>query len=408
MPQLTMIKHPPLLWSRRALLQRGALAAGAALAAPAPFSRAEGSPLASHRIAALEFRTVKIPWPRQVGRNAMLGIHGHGPSPEVGILRTDQGALGWGHLQSDRRSAEALHDLLTGKTVAELIDPATGIRDRRLHPVDVPLHDLAAGILGVPVWKMLGGGDVPSHQKVYSGMIYFDDLDPAESPAGIDKVLENCRWDHEYGYRQLKIKIGRGHKWMPAAEGLQRDIDVVHAIHDAFPDCELLVDGNNGFTVETFIRFLENIDGIPLFWIEEPFHETVAQWTELKDWLVAHGREKTYRADGEAAPDVPVLEALEKDHTLNLRLTDICGLGFTQWRRLMPKLIAGGIAASPHTWGSALKTVYAAHLAAALGNTPTVEGVTTAGGDVDFGENHIVEARFQPSSKPGFGLGLPA
>ncbi|HUF61143.1 MAG TPA: enolase C-terminal domain-like protein [Verrucomicrobiales bacterium] len=404
-----MNRKPPLLWSRRTLLRRGAWAAGAAaLGAPAPSSRAEDSPLASHRIAALEFRTVRIPWPRQVGRNAMLGIHGRGPSPEVAVLRSDQGALGWGHLQSDRKSAEALRDLLAGKSIAELIDPAAGILDRRLHPVDVPLHDLAAGILGVPVWHMLGGRDALDHPKVYSGMIYFDDLDPAEEPGGIDKVLENCRWDHEYGYRQLKIKIGRGNKWMPTSEGLQRDIDVVRAIHGAFPDCELLVDGNNGFTVETFVRFLEGIEGIPLFWIEEPFHETIAEWTVLRNWLVTHGREKAYRADGEAAPDVPVLEALEKDHTLNLRLTDICGLGFTEWRRLMPKLIAGGIAASPHTWGSALKTVYTAHLAAALGNTPTVEGVTTAGGDVDFEENRIVEARFQPSSKPGFGLGLPA
>ena len=68
-----------------------------------------------------------------------------------------------------------------------------------------------------------------------TGMIYFDDLDPIDNPAGIDKVLENCRWDYGYGYRQFKVKIGRGNKWMPAKAGLERDIDVVNAIHKAFP-----------------------------------------------------------------------------------------------------------------------------------------------------------------------------
>jgi hypothetical protein len=118
-----------------------------------------------------------------------------------------------------------------------------------------------------------------------------------------------------------------------------RDIDVVNAIHKAFPDVEILVDGNNGFTVETMIGFLKGIADVPLFWIEEPFHETVADWTRLRDYLVANGRNETLRADG---------------------------------------------------------------------NAPTVEGVTTKGGDVNFGENRIIDAQFHPSNQPGFGLSLPS
>jgi D-galactarolactone cycloisomerase len=364
--------------------------------------------LAEHRIAAIEYRTVNLSWPRHVGRNSSKGLHGRGPARHtVCLLKTDQGAMGWGQMQGNRRGVEAQKDQLIGKRVSELIDPAHGIRQAAWHALDVPLHDLAGVILGLPVWQMMGG-DKPQLSKVYSGMIYFDDLDPEDKPSGIEKVLENCAWDRDYGYRQLKVKIGRGNKWMPPAEGLKRDIEVVRAIHASFPDCEILVDGNNGFTVETCIRFLEGIGDIPLFWIEEPFHETLVEWRALKAWLVAHGREKTYRADGEARPDFPVLEQLEKDRTLTMRLNDICGYGFTKWRALMPTLKAGGIAASPHTWGSALKTVYTAHLAAAYGNTPTIEGVTSADSDVDFGENRIVAAYLHPSSRPGFGLGLPA
>jgi L-alanine-DL-glutamate epimerase-like enolase superfamily enzyme len=325
----------------------------------------------------------------------------------VCVLHTDRGATGWGQTQGRTGKSEQLLELVKGKTVASLIDPATGIRSAKHHAIDVPLHDLAGVILDQPVWAMTGAKK-PHLTKVYSGMIYFDDLDPADDPAGIDKVLENCRWDYNYGYRQFKVKIGRGHKWMSAKAGLERDIDVVNAIHKAFPDVEILVDGNNGFTVETMIGFLKGITGVPLFWIEEPFHETVADWTRLKDYLVANGRKETLRADGEARPNFPVLEELQKDHTLDVRLEDICGHGFTRWRGQMPRLSKEGIGVSPHTWGTAFKTVYTAHFVGAYGNAPTIEGVTTQGGDVDFGENTIIDAQFHPSSAPGFGLSLPS
>lgn len=392
--------------SRRSFLKRTAIAA-AATTLPR-YAHAADSPLSEHRIDRVEFRTVSVPWPRQVGRNSSKGIHGKGPERlRVCVLHTDRGATGWGQTQGRTGTAEQRLELFRGKTVADLIDPATGLRSDRYHAVDIPLHDLAGMILDQPVWAMTGA-DKPQLTSVYSGMIYFDDLDPADNPAGVDKVLENCQWDYDYGYRQFKVKIGRGHKWMPARAGLQRDIDVVNAIHKAFPDVDILVDGNNGFTVDTMIGFLEGIADVPLFWIEEPFHETIADWTRLRDYLVANGRQETLRADGEANPDFPVLEELHRDHTVNVRLEDICGHGFTKWRRQMPRLTKQRIGVSPHTWGTALKTVYTAHFVGAYGNAPTVEGVTTKGGDVDFGENRIVAGQFRPSSQPGFGLTLPS
>jgi D-galactarolactone cycloisomerase len=249
--------------NRRTFLSHTAVAA-AATTLPA-FAHAADSPLSAHRIESVEFRTVSVPWPRQVGRNSSKGIHGHGPDNlRVCVLHTDQGATGWGQTQGSAGKSEELLELVKGKIVAELIDPATGIRSDDYHAIDIPLHDLAGVILDQPVWAMTGAKKLHL-TKVYSGMIYFDDLDPEEQPAGIDKVLENCRWDYDFGHRQLKVKIGRGNKWMSASAGLQRDIDIVSAIHKAFPDVDILVDGNNGFTVETMISFLKGIADVPLF-----------------------------------------------------------------------------------------------------------------------------------------------
>ena len=82
------------------------------------------------------------------------------------------------------------------------------------------------------------------------------------------------------------------------------------------------------------------------------------------------------------------------------------GHGFTRWRELMPRLVKTHTLASPHAWGSGLKTVYAAHLVGGLGNGASLEGVTCSHDHVDFGENGIRAGKMQLSSKPGFGLTL--
>lgn len=90
---------------------------------------------------------------------------------------------------------------------------------------------------------------------------------------------------------KFKVKIGRGNRWMSFKEGMQRDIEVTKQIAQVFPDCDILVDGNNGFSVGEFTQYLKGISGVNLFWIEEPFHETVAEYTYLREWLNKEGGE---------------------------------------------------------------------------------------------------------------------
>ena len=298
-----------------------------------------------------------------------------------------------------------LRSQVTSRRLEELFAPGWGILEPSFKALDVALHDLAGVILGQPVWRMLGA-TTPHLFPTYSGMIYVDDLYPEDKPAGMDQVLKSCAAARDLGYRQLKVKIGRGYKWMSPEAGLQRDIEMVRAIAQAFPDCQLLVDGNDGLTPETMIAFLEGIEGIPLVWIEEPFVENEARWRTLHAWTKTHGRAATLLADGEQNNNFPLLERLEAAGILNVRLCDIVSYGFTPWRALMPRLKATKTLASPHAWGSGLKTVYTAHLVGGLGNAATIEGVTCSHEHVDFGENVIRDGKLKLSSKPGFGLRL--
>ncbi|WP_290796000.1 enolase C-terminal domain-like protein [Flavihumibacter sp. UBA7668] len=162
-------------------------------------------------------------------------------------LTTDKGAIGWG--QSGFRNEQEA-SVLIGNSLHELIHPATGILPGTPKHADIALYDLCGIILNQPVYKLLGAGGT-LETPVYSGMIYLDELEPANNPAGLDKVLENCRWDYDFGYRQLKVKIGRSFKWYPHDKGLQTDIDIVNRIHAAFgKDTGILVDANNGYTLD--------------------------------------------------------------------------------------------------------------------------------------------------------------
>ena len=339
-------------------------------------------------------------WPRLVGKNARLDVHGRGPKVRVVKITTDKGASGWGALRG------RLPATLKGRRLTDVFDPAVGVTKTDALPLDFALHDLAGVILKMPVYKMLGEHG-PKSTPCYSGMIYFDDLEPPGKPRGIDVVLRNCRADFKRGYRQLKVKIGRGHKWMKPEPGLRRDVAVTKAIARELPKAEILVDGNNGFTLKQIQRYLEGIGDVKLFWIEEPFHETVDDYVKLREWLKSTGR-KTLLADGEARPDWKVLNELSRRKILDVQLVDIVGYGFTAWRKLMLSLKKQGVKASPHAWGHVLKTYYTSHLARGLGNVVTVEGVTCDCDRVDFGKHSLQDGRLTPSPDAGFGMKLKA
>ena len=371
-----------------------------------PFESLSDQELKLHKIDGIEFTDIKFSYPRQVGKNSTWDIHGFGPKMTVATLKTNKGAAGWGLLR-DRypyKNSKEASETIRGRPITDFFSTEKGIISDTAKVFDIPMHDLAGQILQKPVYKLLGK-QFPETAKCYSGMIYFDDLEQSSKSAGLDKILEECLFDINYGYRQLKVKIGRGNKWLPFKEGLKRDIEVTKLIAQNFPDIEILVDGNDGFNVNEIIEYLKGIEDIPLFWVEEPFIETIADYRILRDWVKVNGHVK-YLADGELDPDMNLISQLEDLRLIDVCLCDIMGYGFTPWRNLIPVLKNKNILASPHCWGDFLKTVYTVQFVGAYGNTATIEGVTCTSDDVDFGDYKLVDGKYTPSDAPGFGMKL--
>ena len=343
-----------------------------------------------HFVRRVEHSTIQSRYPRTIGRNARLGSHGNGGVDDVVILHTDTGKTGWG------LAAGPVPEDVVGRSVGELIDPATGVREPGLRGLDFALHDLAGQILDLPVHALLGGRGSTT-VACYDGAIYFADLDDA---SGVDAVLAHCAADDAAGYRAFKLKIGRGNRWMERAAGDARDIEVTQAVRAAYPEHRILVDANDGYDCDGFIEYLKAVADCDLYWVEEPFLDDAADLARLKQHLQGS---KTLIAEGESNPDLePLLEIAAKGD-IDVLLMDVVSFGLTSWREVMPRIACQ---ASPHAWGLPLKTLYAAQLAAGLGNVPTVEGVPGTTDGVDTSAYRWEDGNLTVPDRPGFGLTL--
>ncbi len=361
--------------------------------------------LSQHKIDRVSFYRFRARYPRLHGKNARLSYHGFGGEVTVAKVYTDQGACGWGELSESFANAKEAAQRIAGKRLTDVFSAGTGILDDSLKALDIPLHDLAGVILGIPVSRMIRESASPKI-RVYDGAIYMNDIIPEDRPQGVEQVLADCAYDYALGHRTLKIKIGRGSIWMEHDAGLARDIEVVRRIHEAFPDAGLMVDANDGYSVEDAVAFLEGIGDAPLVWFEEPFREEEKANRALREYLDVH-RPRTLIADGESMTDIDLLHDLAAKGLLDVWQPDVCGYGFTAWRKLMKEIEEKGYLASPHAWGNVVKTHYCAHLAAAYPHhIPCIEAVLGDSEGVDYGGYALNNGIMTLPERPGFGMDL--
>ena len=371
--------------------------------------------LAQHRIKKIEWRRFRDRFPRNIGPNSRGRPVGQGGGFITCLVTTDREVTGWCMAGGKPMDSSRF----VGTPVGDLFDVRQGIADDVPWWLDKTLHDLAARILNLPVWRMIGGAG-PREVLLYGGAIYMEDVVPEDHPRGVKAVLDVCRQDYESGYRAFKLKIGRGRKWMERDKGLQRDIEVTRAVHEHFPDCRVLVDANDAFTVEEACKYVTAVADCDLYWIEEAFEEDIDSYRRLREAMEKVAC-KALIADGEARREqahpptayggytqafIDRLYALAEKKLVDLFVLDLDIVGFSRWRRVMSQLKEAGVQASPHAWMWTMRTHQTAQLAAGVGNIPIVEGIPGRARGIDYSAYKMRAGKLVMPDEPGFGFRL--
>ena len=169
------------------------------------------------------------------------------------------GAEGWGECTAMERpgysyewTGSAWLVLQDHLAPAALAGSESGVRGHNMAraALEIALTDLELRRSGISLASHLGA----DRDRVPCGVSLGMEEDLDDLLALVGRFLES-------GYRRVKLKIEPG-----------RDVEVVRAVREAFPDAPLSVDANASYTLETAEALLP-LDGLGLEYIEQPLPE---------------------------------------------------------------------------------------------------------------------------------------
>ncbi len=352
----------------------------------------------------LEWAQLEGRRPHALGRNARLPAHGAVVKVPVCRVTTEDGQVGVGLSRLDIDTGyEAL-----GRPVPQIFAERGTVK--RWLALDYPMWDLAARRQGVPVWQFVRAlrsgqafAGVPPSVNCYDTSFYFEETAPPRREA--EELAERAAASYQHGHRAFKVKVGRGARWMGAAEGMDRDVAAIEAVREAVgPECAVLADANNGYTLNGAKEFLARTAGARLGWLEEPFNEDVVLLAALREWI-SHKDLNVLLADGETAGTDDGYE-LASEGVLDVIQCDILRAGFTPWLQLGEALDSLGAASAPHHFGLFLGNYVSGHLAGAVQNLKYIEWDESAVTGLTMSGYHLEEGRLELSDQPGFGIDI--
>ncbi|MES2462998.1 MAG: enolase C-terminal domain-like protein [Armatimonadota bacterium] len=355
---------------------------------------------------------VRVEWgrlegqrPRLAGANARLGVHGDRISLPLARLTADDGATGFGLCRIGAEQAEGL----LGAPLDSLFSLTEGVTEVG-RPWEYPLWDLMGVRTGKPVYALTAavtGAPEPGTQRVpcYDTSLYFDDLHLPTTEAAAQLIAHEARAGYALGHRAFKIKVGRGGRHLPLAEGTARDIAIIRAVREAVgPDCPLMIDANNGYNLNLTKQVLTETADCGIFWLEEAFHEDDVLYRDLKNWMTEQGL-PTLIADGEGDASPRLLD-WARGGLVDVIQYDIFGYGLTRWLHLGKQLDDWGVRSAPHHYGAIFGNYVCCHLASAIKNFTFAEWDEAATPGLD-GSGYVIEnGKVHVPETPGFGLTL--
>ena len=223
----------------------------------------------------------------------------------------------------------------------------TGILTMAFAAIDMASWDLLGHALGKPLYRLWGGTNttIPSYES--SGL----------SIGSFSQVLDQAETFLSNGNSRMKVRLGY--------ETITEEVMLLSRLKDELGDnIELMVDYNQGLTVDQAFERCKELDDLGLTWIEEPI---LADMLEKAAELTAATRTPIQLGEN-------LWSLTEVERALNLGssdylMPDVAKIGgATQWLRAAKMAERHGLKVSSHLYPE-----ISAHLMASISNAHYME-----------------------------------
>ena len=327
--------------------------------------------MAVDRITSASVTHIPVWYRKELGKNAYIDNIGICRSEWLVRIRSASGAEGLTianrYMRSEENSIGTLLDLFRENLIGRAVDDLLTLDGNTVTGAPPPVRalfrdqpwltnaafDLVGRSRGISCIEMLGGRQrewVPA----YDTTMYFQDFLDPEKGAAI--CAEQAREAKSAGYRQMKIKTGRGGRWMLPEPGMQRDVEVVLAIREAVgPDFTLMVDANFGYDghLDLLEYFVRETASASIFWLEEMVTASVEHYRQLRDMQAKYApRALLVCGEVDRNPISPVFQDLIDMRLIDGYQPDIVAHGLAGWMDIERKLAGTGVRSIPHNFGN--------------------------------------------------------
>lgn len=198
------------------------------------------------------------------------------------------------------------------------------------------------------------GGKVRDTVPAYDTTLYFQDFLVPEN--GAKQVAEEAAEARNSGYKALKIKTGRGGRWMLPEAGMKRDIEVVLGVREAVgPDFQIYVDANFGYDghLDLLEQFIKETLPANIFWLEEMITHDVDGYRAMREMQARHGSDALLVCgEVDRDPISNTFQDLIDERLIDGYQPDIVSAGFLKWLEIDRALAGTGVRSIPHNFGN--------------------------------------------------------
>ncbi len=333
--------------------------------------------MAPQRITQISVTPVPVWYRKEVGKNSRMDNVGKNRLEWLVRARTDGGLEGltianrfmreFSDFNSTQGTVAGLLDLLREVFLGRRTDEFLEVSDGTVAGVkpsaqrafgrngwmSILAFDLLGQEMGLSCIDLLGGRK-RDRVDAYDTTLYFQDL--IQPDKGTAQVAEEARDGYDAGYRQMKIKVGRGGRWMLPEDGMRRDAEVVLAVRDAVgPESRIMVDANFGYDghLDLLEEFVRQTLPANVFWFEEMVTADVGDYRAFRD-IQSRVGSNALLVCGEVdrEPVSEVFRDLITEGLIDGYQPDIVAHGFSGWQQIERTIASTEVRSIPHNFGN--------------------------------------------------------